>query len=270
MSWSSIKTEGIILYSAPFREADRQYTILTPDYGKLSFLGRGALKGKAKLASHLDPFALTKIELIRGRRSTTVISVDRSALFDRLRNSLEHRLLAQTSLHLVHKYTHDDAEDAELYTLVHDWLQFLESQQEIKFTRAVFLLGAFLLHILRHLGYEMQLQNCVNCREGVIPLSYRWHAGKGGLVCSDCVHNDKREWFAAQHVGDEVIRLLRFARDQKYDILMNLTLPGRTVEQFAQIVHDFIAYHVPSWEHIPFWTGILYDGVGLEKNKETG
>ena len=267
MSWSSVKTEGVVLTSYPFREADRRYQILTPDHGKVQFVGRGAQKGKAKLASHLEPFAIIDVEYIRGRRSTTVISVDRRHTFKNISKNLERRLLAQTSLTLLDRYTREQDEDQTLYQMLVDWLQFLDRDEPLSSTRSTFLLGGFILRLLTRLGYKIELKHCLDCKELVFPLAFRWHSNHGGLVCTTCIKERPEDWFAARNASEEVIKLIRFARDSKYLDLLRPPLAGETVEEFAKIVHDLIMFHLPGrWEQ-PFWTGILADYV-LEMPEE--
>ena len=111
--WSTVKTTGLVLTTTPFREADRRYSALTPEYGKIEFVGRGAQKPKAKLAAHLEPFALVDLEIVRGARSTTVIGVERSEAFGRIRGSLEHRLFAQTLFTMLEKAIRPDLSDPD-------------------------------------------------------------------------------------------------------------------------------------------------------------
>ena len=200
MAWSSVKTEAIVLTVQPAREADRRYRVLTPGFGKLDFLGRGAQKGKAKLASHLEPFAIVDIEIIRGRRSTTVISVDRKFAFKRIASNFEARLLAHASLALLDRYTFEQEKDEALYNELVEWLTFLDQSMEFKPARSTFLLGGFLLRLLDRLGYTIELINCLACKQPVLPLSYRWHAGRGGLVCSDCIHKNSQDWFGSNGI----------------------------------------------------------------------
>jgi len=259
MSWSSIKTEGLVLAVVPVREADRRYAILTPQHGKLDVLGRGAQKGLAKLAAHLEPFGLVQVEFIRGRRSTTVISVDRSHIFRNLAANLERRLLATTSLTLLDRFTRELAEDEVLYHDAVSWMHFLDVDAPLSSTRATFFLGAFLLRLLKRQGYDISLLRCVGCREDIMPLAFRWHAGKGGLVCTDCVRRDPAEWFSARSAEEEVIKLLRFARDAGYDDLTRPSLKATDMETFANMVHDLVAFHLPGYYNRPFWEGILAD-----------
>ena len=145
------------------------------------------------------------------------------------------------------------------FQMLIDWLSFLDQEDEIKSTRAVFLLGGFLLRLLTRLGYKIELTHCLDCKQEILPLAYRWHSGHGGLVCVDCIEEKKQEWFAARAVSEEAIKLIRFARDRNYDDLLRLNLIGAQVEEFAQIVHDLVMFHLPGDFETPFWSGILVD-----------
>ncbi len=255
--WASIKTEAIILSVAPWREADRRYCALTPGHGKLEFFGRGAGKPLAKLASHLDPCTILDLEIIRGARSVTVIGVERRQSFSTLSTSLDHRLLALTSLGLLDKIIREEQEDAVLYGELTTWLKFLDTQESLHPTRSTFLLSGFLLRLMRQLGYNVALDHCVGCEGDILPLSFRWHGGRGGLVCSSCIATNPGEWFLATPLRQEVVQLMRLARDSSYDGLYRYPLKGADVSSLASCLHDTILYHVPGATDRPFWTGIL-------------
>lgn len=255
--WSSVKTEAIVLSTAPWREVDRRYRAMTPGFGKVEFVGRGALKPKAKLAAHLEPCAILDLEIIRSARSTTVIGVERKFAFSRLATSIDHRLLALTSLGLLDRTTHLEEEDAGLYNELTTWLQFLETQETLHATRSTFFLGGFLLRVMRQLGYNVALDHCVGCEGDISPLSFRWHGGRGGLVCSTCINKSPGEWFMAVPIREEVVTLLRLGRDSSYNGLLRFPLKGTDVSAFATCVQDTLLYHVPGYADRPFWSGIL-------------
>lgn len=257
MSWSAMKTEAIVLTSAPFLEADRRYSALTRDFGKVVFTGRGARKGKAKLAAHLEPYAIVDLEIIRGRRTVTVISVERQHAFRSLMEDVDRRLLTQASLSLIDKHLHEYDQDEILYHLVLDWLHFIDTRSLIPKKQQILLLGAFLLRMMQQLGYEVALNDCVACKQKIMPLSFRWHGGKGGLVCSDCVQQDQAEWFAARSILDESVKILRFAREAEYEQILISNFAREHVEDFARIVHDLMQYHLPSETSTPFWQGLV-------------
>lgn len=252
--WSAIKTEAIVIASEPWREADRRYRALTAAYGKIEFLGRGARKGKAKLAAHLEPFAVIDLELVKGKRQTTVIGVERKEAFSTLATSVEQRLLALSAATLIDKTVRPDLEDPVLYEEMLGLLHFLNASPVFPPARNTLVLGGFLLRLLRHLGYDVQLGSCLSCKDDIRPLAFRWHEGRGGLVCTNCVLEKPQEWFAARTMDEEIVTLLRFARDAQYSDLLRPSLKADHVGTFAACVHDLMRFHVPGYaQETPFW-----------------
>ncbi|MFZ2681861.1 MAG: DNA repair protein RecO [Patescibacteria group bacterium] len=252
--WSTIKTEALVISSEPWKEADRRYRALTPAHGKLEFVGRGAMKGKAKLAAHLEPFAVVKLEIIKGRSSTTVIGVERLEAFKTLATVIESRLLALAAVALIDKTVRPDLEDQFLYSEALELLRFLDTAPAFAPTRNTLVLGGFLLRLLRHLGYDVELGTCLACKDDIRPLAFRWHEGRGGLVCTNCVLEQPQEWFAARALDEEIVTLLRFARDARYLDLLKPSLRADHVGMFATCVHDLLRFHVPGYvDETPFW-----------------
>ena len=48
------KTEGIVLKSMEYQEADKIVTIFTKDYGKITAIAKGVRKTKSKFGSSLE------------------------------------------------------------------------------------------------------------------------------------------------------------------------------------------------------------------------
>lgn len=255
--WFSQKTEAIILTVHPWKEADKRYVALSREHGKLEFIGRGARKGKAKLAAHLEPFARVQLELVVGRRQTTVIGVERIEAFAGIAGSLEHRLVAQAACALLDKTMQPDQPDMELYAELLAFLYFLNSASLLSSTRGAFVLGGFLLRLMRHLGYETELHACLGCQDPIQPLSFRWHDARGGLVCTECMMKKSQDWMSARHIDEEIVTLLRFARDAGYEDLMRTALLGTHLEHFSSCVHDLLRLHVPGYVDRPYWETVM-------------
>ena len=91
-----------------------------------------------------------------------------------------------------------------------------------------------ILRLLRRLGYDVEIHDCLSCRKIVMPLAFRWHGGRGGLVCTDCVTTQREDWFAARPIDEEIVTLMRLGRDTSFADLVKYPLKGDHVEQFAQ------------------------------------
>lgn len=255
--WFSQKTEAIVLTVHPWKEADKRYVALSREFGKLEFIGRGARKGKAKLSAHLEPFARVQLELVVGRRQTTVIGVERLQAFTGIALSLEHRLVAHAACALLDKTMRPDQADEELYKELFAFLLFLDDTSVLSSSRGAFVLGGFLLRLMRHFGYETELHACLGCQDPIQPLSFRWHDARGGLVCTDCMILKNQEWITARQIDEEIVTLLRFARDAGYADLMKAALRGNHMEHFSTCVHDLLRIHVPGYVDRPYWEMVV-------------
>lgn len=255
--WFSQKTEAIILTVHPWKEADKRYVALSRDYGKVEFIGRGARKGRAKLAAHLEPFARVQLELVVGRRQTTVIGVERIEAFFGIALSLEHRLVAQAASALLDKTLYVEQVDGGLYAEFLAFLLFLNSTESLSSARGAFVLGGFLLRLMRHLGYETELHACLGCQDPIQPLSFRWHDARGGLVCTTCMLDKQKEWITARQIDEEIVTLLRFARDAGYADLLKTGLRSQHFEHFSSCVHDLLRLHVPGYADQPYWETVM-------------
>lgn len=70
---ATYKTTGIILRRHNYGEADRIYTIMTPD-GKVSAIAKGVRRIRAKLASHLEVFTEIELMLAKGKNLDVITS----------------------------------------------------------------------------------------------------------------------------------------------------------------------------------------------------
>ena len=257
MAFASMKTEGIVLYSAPFKEADKVYRMLTKDYGKVSVRGRGALKPKAKLASHLESPGVVAVEYVRGKYSTTVIATDFRKPFTRLQQDVERRLAAQSILTLVDRYTDEEEHDDDLYALVRAAVKYLDDEDNLTPAQILTHVSAFLVKFLAHSGYQLEFDRCLNCKSDIHPMAFRWHGGKGGLVCTSCASQHREEWFAAARVPDAVIDHLRTMHRESFSTISRLTIEKPALSALAGMIHDSMMLHLPGRERAPFWEGLL-------------
>lgn len=235
----------MIVATDPWREADRRYSILTKDEGMVECIGRGARRAGAKLAAHLDGFAVVELEIIRGTRQMTVIGVERRATFPALERSFAGRTAALAACTLLHRAVRPQDHDPRLFPLLHDLFLSLNRTPEIGIVRAHFFAAAFALRLLTIIGYDLALEHCVHCRSTILPLAFRWHDARGGVVCTSCTLTAPHDWFAARPMTEELLALARFARGATYDDLLRLQLRSTDVRALWDCVDGYTQYHVP-------------------------
>lgn len=67
MSYHIYTTRGIVLSERAVGEADRIYSILTRDLGKLQARAIGVRKSVSKLRGNIEPFSLSSISFVKGK-----------------------------------------------------------------------------------------------------------------------------------------------------------------------------------------------------------
>lgn len=239
-------TTGIVLSHRDHREADRWYSVFTPDRGKVEFLARGGHKPLAKLTPHLEMVAVVDLVLVHGRAYQIVAGVERRQAFAHVYDDLQKLTLAQNGLHLVDIGTRAHETDSHIFELLEDWLTFLDADTQLSTERAGFLLGAFALKLMTLIGYRPELSQCLSCRVGITAGSYRWHALKGGVVCRACVGREQEQWFSAREMTDGVLKLLRFGIEQPFHAHLRPHLRGVDLGGFHEAVESLIVSHFPT------------------------
>ncbi len=78
---SIIRTKAIVLRRTNYGEADRILQFLTPDYGKVSAIAKGARKEKSKLAGGIELFARCDVTINLGKGNLGIVTGTRLEIF---------------------------------------------------------------------------------------------------------------------------------------------------------------------------------------------
>ena len=242
-------TTGVVLSRRDRGEADRWYSVLTREHGKIELLARGGHKILAKLTPHLEMPAVIDFHVVNGRQFNTVAGTDRRVAYPGLYGDVSRLLLVRNALYLVDIATRQEEADPVLYSLVVDWLTTLDGTKvpvnSLSSDRAEFLLAGFALKLLAAIGSRPEVSRCLDCKATVVAGQYRWHALKGGVVCSPCVTRDNRQWFAARAISDDTLKLLRFGLAEPFESHLRPLLPVAALDEFHEAVEGLMISHFP-------------------------
>lgn len=238
-------TTGIVLSRRDRGEADRWYSVLTQEHGKIELLARGGHKMLAKLTPHLEMPAVIDFHVVNGRQFNTVAGTDRRVAFPRLYGDVSRLLLVRNALYLVDIATRQEEADPALYAIVLAWLAAIDAAPSVSSDRAGFLLAGFALKLLAAIGYRPEVSRCLDCKTTIVAGQYRWHALKGGVVCSPCVTRDNRQWFAARAISDDTLKLLRFGLAEPFEFHLRPLLPVAALDEFHDAVEGLMISHFP-------------------------
>src|SRR5215210_4955966 len=178
----SLKTEGIVLRSIRYGEADRVLHLYTPQRGRVSAIAKGVRRARSRFGGRLEPFFRLDLVLYEGRSDLlTVTSAETLAGHPRLREDGRALDAAARACDAVGRLFGDGDPHPGVYHLLANELALLDGEPA-KATRANAL--AFRLKLLLAAGFAPQLAACASCgeREHLVGFS----GAAGGMVCSAC------------------------------------------------------------------------------------
>src|SRR3954451_23842173 len=178
----AVKTEGIVLRSIRYGEADRILHFYTPAHGRISAIAKGVRRAKSRFGGRLEPFFRLDLVLYEGRSDLlTVTSAETIAGHPRLRDDARALDGAARAADAVSRLFGDGEPHAGVYHLLANQLALLDREPS-RATRANAL--AFRLKLLLAAGFAPQLAACASCgeREHLVGFS----GAAGGVVCGAC------------------------------------------------------------------------------------
>ena len=184
---------AIVLNRRDFKEFDQIISLYTSERGKIEALAKGVKKIISKQSSHLEPFVLIEVKVIKGRELDHIAKISMVNIFKNIRNNLEKSLLANYAVRLVDKMVIIGENDKKIFGLTRSWLEYVDGVAEAEKS----LLYSFMVKLLNCLGFAPELEKCVNCglsRKNFVGFDIR----NGGVHCRDCekITIDKNYFFS--------------------------------------------------------------------------
>jgi DNA repair protein RecO (recombination protein O) len=178
----SLKSEGIVLRSLRYGEADRILHLYTPNIGRVSAIAKGVRRAKTRFGGRLEPYFRLQLVLYQGRSELlTVTSAETLDGHPRLRERAGALDAAARACDAVGRVFHDGEPHSGVYHLLAKELALLDTRPELA-TRANAL--AFRLKLLLAAGLLPALDGCASCGDQGHLVGFSGAAG--GVVCAAC------------------------------------------------------------------------------------
>jgi len=185
------KTEGVVLRSFRFSEADRVLHLYTHDRGRIGAIAKGVRKTKSRFGARLEPFS--HVELVLHEGSGELHTITGVSLVDAHRPTREDAYRLSVGLvgaeAMLRLYVEEERNERAFEALT----RFLEAVDAIPAGRRGQagldpLALAFQLKLLWLSGYVPHLESCVEC--GGVDGLVGYLARAGGAVCSPCAPDE--------------------------------------------------------------------------------
>lgn len=178
------KTEAVTLRVVPFSETSHMVTWLTPDYGKLTTVIKGAMRPKSPFLGQYDLFYTCELLFYLRSRGGVHIARECAPILPRkwIRTCWQSSVCASYLCDLLARVSLEHADQTDVYMLATETLDFLASKQPREA-----LVFWFELRLLQAIGLSPRLDSCTVCRASVpqtetVPFSHQ----NGGIVCRSC------------------------------------------------------------------------------------
>ena len=178
------KARAVVLSSRPLGEADRIVRLFTRELGRVDAVVKGVRKTTSRWGGRLEPFNVCDLVLHPGRSLYTVTQAQLVDVFLRLRADREGLTAAAIVCEAAAGLTPDHEPEERVFALLRNTLRELDNGISGRAVQSPLVLGA-LLKLLYEAGYLPVLDHCAACGSDGRALGFS--AGRGGLVCGDCV-----------------------------------------------------------------------------------
>lgn len=237
--------QAIILNRYVFRENDSRVLVYSKEHGKMFLVARGARSIKSKMAGHIEPFCLSCLMVVRGKRYNYIGGAKADNCFRELKNDLEKLEIAGRAFAILNKIIKEHEVDQELFFLINDFLETLSDiNKNIDYQPKAdppwadnLFLHAFILKLVCRLGYRPELYSCVICRKDINPNGNYFDYKLGGLVCVKC----KKENNLTIH--EDSIKLLRFIVKENFINISKLHINKKSSLEAIKNIALFYNYN---------------------------
>ncbi len=183
----TIKINGIIIAENNLGDQDKILTLLTPNLGKISCIGKGAKRPKSLLMAGTQLLCFGEYILYKTGDIYSINSCEPIEVFYNIRTDLDKLNYAAHITKIISDVT---TENQNNYNILKLFLNTLYAISETD-KNLDFILAVFKMRLLKILGFAPNISECVNCKEKEINLLNHFSIKNNGFECENCSKQDK-------------------------------------------------------------------------------
>lgn len=248
------RTEGIVLKTVPFGEADLIVTYLTPDFGLLKLFAKSPRKIKSRFGSSLEPLTHSRISFW-GKEDANIPRLTQSDIvhsFHKIRDTLTCFLKVSEIVEVTLHFVPERDVNKKVYSLILQTLQTFEKNISlppvIKNTSAPsiergrkgrsfhndLLITHYKVKFLKYLGYSPKLDACGRCGNK----GYSFYVSSGSIICESCAKDVE----SSIRLSPSVIRLYTDLLIWDPKKIQRIRPSGKLLSELSDIINMHIQY----------------------------
>tara|TARA_B100000945_G_scaffold75862_1_gene58482 strand:- start:20896 stop:21660 length:765 start_codon:yes stop_codon:yes gene_type:complete len=172
-----LQTESIVLKVFDFGEADRIFTLLTPDNGIIRAVAKGVRKPKSRMGGHIDVLSKVNIYISLGENLSNISQAEIINNYSILKKDLSLISISFYILELCEKFSVENDPNNDIYYHLSYTLDILQENLQNPL-----LIRWFEINLLTVSGFLPELYNCLISGEELDEGDHLFSSVNGGLV----------------------------------------------------------------------------------------
>lgn len=178
-------TDAINLKSYNLNDADKIIVMYSRDNGLIKGVAKGIKKPKSKLGARMDLLVANTLQLLKGRSMDTIIQAQTVNNFKKSREDIDKLMLSSYVSELIINFGEgSESASKEIYELLYKALNRISDSANKK--EALIAVIKFQLKLLLIMGFCVELDSCLCCRERVLDEEMYFSSKMGGIICKEC------------------------------------------------------------------------------------
>ena len=230
-------TEAINLKSYNLNDADKIMVMYSKDNGLIKGVAKGIKKPKSKLGARMDLLVANSLQLLKGRSMDTIIQAQTLNNFKKTREDIDKLVYSSyISELIVNLGEGSEAASKEIYDLLYKALNRISSSESKK--DALIAVIKFQLKLLLIMGFCVELDTCLCCRERVLDEEMYFSSKMGGIVCIECNEHLGVKLKMHYKIRDFLEAMLQFDFDYESDY------DRKATEKVCQVCFDLLDEYI--------------------------
>jgi DNA repair protein RecO (recombination protein O) len=225
------RTEGIVLRTVSYGEADLIVTHLTTDFGIVKTFAKSPRKIRSRFGSSLEPLTLSRISFW-GKEDTALPRLTQSDIihpFHSIRSSFQCFLRLSEIVELTLNFVAERDSNRGVYSLLKETLYAVEKEPG-----SILLLLHYKLKLLELCGYLPRLHGCGRCGK----TGDMFYLAHGTVLCGKC--SAEHGSFVA--LSPAVISLSMNLLGWNYSKINRIKPSGKLVGELSALLDEHVKY----------------------------
>lgn len=229
-------TPAIVLKSYDVRETSRLVVFYTRDFGKVTGIMKGIRTDPKKFGSSVDKFSLNDIVYYEYRNKDVhlISQCDMRQFYGNVRKDIKRMSAASYMLELVDKVMPGEYVNEDIFQLMLDYLEALQSEADIN--RLVHILQ---IKTLLYSGFRPHLDACVKTGQTISGRA-RFSMKLGGLIASEVDVQDDQ----MRYVSPGAVASILHIEKSDWQHCLRLKLADNIKEELKYILNNFLVFHL--------------------------